>query len=91
VLWQKSGECALQARVAPNQAVLLGSCGGQSADLAVATVANPSSGATIGTHQVSLSGCRQSSQWAANAHRLLVVCPEAGAARPTDRASLITW
>jgi outer membrane protein assembly factor BamB len=88
-LWQKSGECALQARVAPNQ-VLLGSCG-QSADPAVATVANPSTGATIGSYQVSLAGCTQGSAWSANSRRLLVVCPDPAAASPTDRASLITW
>jgi outer membrane protein assembly factor BamB len=91
VLWQKSGECALQARVTPSQAVLLGPCGSQSADGAVATVANPSSGATIGTHQVSLTGCGPGSEWTANSHRLLVVCPDPAATRPTDRASLIAW
>jgi PQQ-like domain len=90
VLWQKSGECALQARIAPGQAVLLGSCG-QGADPAAATVANPSTGATIGSYQVSLAGCSQGSVWSANSHRLLVVCPDPAAASPTDRASLLTW
>jgi len=89
-LWQKSGECALQARVTPNLAVLLGSCG-QSADPAVATVANPSSGVTIGSHQVRVAGCSQGSQWSANAHRLLVVCPDAAGSGQTDPASLISW
>lgn len=91
VLWQKSGVCALQARVAPSQAVLLGSCSGQSADPAVATVASLNSGATLDTHQVSLAGCGQGSEWTADSHRLLVVCPEPAAASQKDRASLTTW
>jgi outer membrane protein assembly factor BamB len=90
VLWQRSGECALQARIAPDQAVLLGSCG-QSADPAAADVVNPSSGVSIGTYQVNLAGCSQGSTWSANSRRFLVVCPDPAAASTTDRASLITW
>jgi DnaJ domain len=91
VLWQKTNACALVARDVPVPSVLLGSCTGLGAESAVATVANPSSGATLSTYPVSVSGCVQGSEWTANTHRLLVACPATSASSRTDQANSVAW
>jgi DnaJ domain len=91
VLWQKTNACALVAKDAPVASVLLGSCPGQGAESAVATVVNPSSGATLSTYPVSVNGCARGSEWTANAHRLLVACPATSGTGRTDQASSVAW
>lgn len=91
LLWQKTDTCALAARAIPAPAVLLGSCTSLGAESAVATVVKPTSGATLSTYPVRVSGCSQGSEWTANAHRLLVACPATAAASRTDPANSVTW
>jgi hypothetical protein len=91
VLWQKTNTCALAARADPAPAVLLGSCTSLGAESAVATVVKPTTGTTLSTYPVRVSGCAQGSEWTANTHRLLVACPVTAAASRTDPANSVTW
>jgi outer membrane protein assembly factor BamB len=90
-LWHKSNACALVARVTPVPGVLIGSCTGLPGGTGAASVVNPFSGATIATYQAAVSGCTGDSDWTANAHQLLVVCPGPSSGGATGQANLIDW
>jgi hypothetical protein len=91
VLWRRTDACALVARVTPVPGVLIGWCPGQSGGTGVATVVGPFSGATLATYQAAVSGCTGPSDWTADAHQVLVVCPGPSSGGATGQATITDW